>query len=221
MRNEEIRTWILIALKASPVETLIRDAISWVESVMPSATKEEIRKALLTLIDDGKVELTKDLGLQLLPNKPTAHTTKVLQLKLLNSTIEPPGYMTAGSAGLDLCSAEPNTIKLSPRQSVAFNTGIALFIEDPNYAGLVLPRSSLGHKHGIILSNSVGLIDSDYQGEIKVSLRNTSDDDYNVRPGDRIAQLVIIPVLQTLFTLVDEFSVTTKRGVGGFGSTGI
>lgn len=221
MITEEIRAWVLIALKASPGETLTRDAISWVESVMPSATKEEIRKALLTLIDDGKVELTKNLGLQLLYDKPTAPMAPVIQLKLLSSTSKLPTYATSGSAGMDLCSAEGSGVDIFPGKRFLFDTGISISISDPNYAGLVLSRSGLGHTHGIVLSNSVGLIDSDYQGQIRVSLRNLGEAVYRVMPGDRIAQLVIVPVNRVRFDVVEEFSAPTKRGIGGFGSTGV
>lgn len=221
MKNEEIKTCILLVLKSAHREVLPADVFSWVTSVLPGTSREDIRSTILSLIDEGEIELTNSFQLKFTGCEP--QVAKGIQMKLLggNSHIGHPTYATPGSAGMDLCSAEPSIIKLYPRQSYAFNTGIALFIADPNYAGVVLPRSSLGHKHGIILSNSVGLIDSDYQGEIKVSLRNTSDDAYNIRPGDRIAQLVIIPVFQAHFTLVKEFSVPTKRGVGGFGSTGV
>lgn len=220
-KNEEIKRCILLRLKSAPSEIRSQDIFSWVEFVMPSARRENIRAVLLTLIEDGVIELTASLGLKFINGSPQVATG--IQMKFLggNSHIGYPTYATPGSAGMDLCSAESDYVTLSPGQSSLFNTGIAIFIADPNYAGLVLPRSGLGHKHGIVLSNSVGLIDSDYQGQLKVSLRNTSRDVYNVFPGDKIAQLVIVPVAQVKFSVVEEFSVPTKRGVGGFGSTGV
>ena len=146
-----------------------------------------------------------------------------LQVKILNkrinSDIALPTYSTSGSAGMDLraCVAEP--IALPPKSTELIPTGLAIYIEDPGYAAVILPRSGLGHKHGIVLGNLVGLIDSDYQGELMISAWNRGETDFTIDPGERIAQLVIIPVQQVEFTLVDEFN-TSDRGKGGFGSSG-
>jgi dUTP pyrophosphatase len=131
-----------------------------------------------------------------------------------------PNYATAGSAGLDLraCLDEPLTLQPNAWQLVP--TGMAIHLKDPNYAALILPRSGLGHKHGIVLGNLVGLIDSDYQGQLMVSAWNRSDVAFTIDPMDRIAQLVIVPVVQAQFNLVDEFADSTERGAGGYGSTG-
>ena len=130
-----------------------------------------------------------------------------------------PEYATPGSAGLDLraCLLEPMTLQPNAWQLVP--TGIAIYLHDPGYAALILPRSGLGHKHGIVLGNLVGLIDSDYQGQLMVSAWNRSDVPFTIEPMERIAQLVIVPVMQAEFNVVDEF-VATVRGQGGYGSTG-
>jgi dUTP pyrophosphatase len=130
-----------------------------------------------------------------------------------------PQYATAGSAGLDLraCIDEPAT--LAPGDTRLLPTGIAIHLEDAGYAALVLPRSGLGHKHGIVLGNLVGLIDSDYQGEIMVSCWNRGAEIFTVQPLDRIAQMVIVPVVQASLSIVEQFTTST-RGSGGFGSTG-
>ena len=130
-----------------------------------------------------------------------------------------PEHATQGSAGLDLRACVDSTLTLSPGAVELIPTGIALYIADPGLAGLLLPRSGLGHKHGIVLGNLVGLIDSDYQGQLFVSCWNRSDTAFAIEAGDRIAQLVIVPVVQTSFNIVDEFTVT-DRGSGGFGSSG-
>jgi len=130
-----------------------------------------------------------------------------------------PAHATAGSAGLDLRAMVKETTTLAPGQTLLLATGMAIFIEDPGYAGLILPRSGLGHKHGIVLGNLVGLIDSDYQGELMVSCWNRSDTNFTIEPGDRIAQLVIVPVQQASFRQVESFSSST-RGDGGFGHSG-
>ncbi len=130
-----------------------------------------------------------------------------------------PSYATAGSAGLDLRACIAETISIEPGQTVLVKTGMAIYIEDPNYAGLVLPRSGLGHKHGIVLGNLVGLIDSDYQGELMVSVWNRGQTTFSLEPGERLAQYVLVPVLQAEFEMVDDF-VATERGAGGFGHTG-
>ena len=130
-----------------------------------------------------------------------------------------PAYATPGSAGLDLraCLNEPLTLEPNAWQLVP--TGIAIYLHDPNYAALILPRSGLGHKHGIVLGNLVGLIDSDYQGQLMVSAWNRSSTEFTIQPMERIAQLVIVPVVQAQFNVVTEFPVS-HRGEGGYGSTG-
>lgn len=131
-----------------------------------------------------------------------------------------PAYATAGSAGLDLraCLDEPLTLQPNAWQLVP--TGMAIHLADAGYAALILPRSGLGHKHGIVLGNLVGLIDSDYQGQLMVSAWNRSDTAFTIQPMERIAQLVIVPVVQAHFNIVDDFAVATERGAGGYGSTG-
>jgi len=130
-----------------------------------------------------------------------------------------PSYATPGSAGLDLraCLNEPLTLQPNAWQLVP--TGIAIYLKDPGYAALILPRSGLGHKHGIVLGNLVGLIDSDYQGQLMVSAWNRSDTAFTIEPMERIAQLMIVPVLQAQFNVVSEFAAS-QRGEGGYGSTG-
>ena len=133
---------------------------------------------------------------------------------------QPPAYATAGSAGLDLraCLAEP--LILAPNAWQLVPTGMAMHLADPGYAALILPRSGLGHKHGIVLGNLVGLIDSDYQGQLMVSAWNRSEVAYTLQPMERLAQLVIVPVVQAQFRVVDAFDAETERGAGGYGSTG-
>ncbi len=130
-----------------------------------------------------------------------------------------PAYATPGSAGLDLraCLSEPLT--LAPNAWQLIPTGIAIYLEDPGFAALILPRSGLGHKHGIVLGNLVGLIDSDYQGQLMVSAWNRSEVAFTIAPMERIAQLVIVPVVQAEFNVVSEFA-PSDRGEGGYGSTG-
>ena len=148
---------------------------------------------------------------------------KAIQLKILDSrvgqTYALPSYATAGSAGLDLrvCIDEP--IQIAPQETVLLPTGLAIYIADPNLAAVILPRSGLGHKHGIVLGNLVGLIDSDYQGELKISCWNRNQEHFTVNPGERIAQLVFLPVVRAAFEVVDSF-IETNRGEGGFGSSG-
>jgi len=145
------------------------------------------------------------------------------QVKILDSRIGQeiplPEHATQGSAGFDLRACVDATLTMAPGAVELIPTGIALYIEDPGLAGLLLPRSGLGHKHGIVLGNLVGLIDSDYQGQLFVSCWNRSDTEFTIEAGDRIAQLVIVPVVQTSFNIVDEFTLT-DRGSGGFGSSG-
>ncbi len=133
--------------------------------------------------------------------------------------IELPTYATQGSAGLDLRACLTDGVILTPGATELFPTGIAIYLEDPSLAAMILPRSGLGHKHGIVLGNLVGLIDSDYQGELMVSVWNRGEESFTVTPGDRIAQLVIVPVVQAHFNLVESFE-TSERGTGGFGSSG-
>ena len=144
-----------------------------------------------------------------------------VDIKILDERLrtQMPDYATPGSAGLDLraCLGEPLT--LAPNAWQLVPTGMAMYLKDPGYAALILPRSGLGHKHGIVLGNLVGLIDSDYQGQLMVSAWNRSDVAYTLQPMERLAQLVIVPVVQAQFNLVDDF-VATQRGAGGYGSTG-
>jgi dUTP pyrophosphatase len=146
-----------------------------------------------------------------------------LQVKILNplvgDRIPLPSYTTPGSAGMDLRACLTDTLELAPGACEMIPTGLAIYIEDPGYAAILLPRSGLGHKHGIVLGNLVGLIDSDYQGELMISCWNRSQSAFLIEPGDRIAQLVIIPVIQASLTLVEEFR-QSQRGTDGFGSTG-
>ncbi len=130
-----------------------------------------------------------------------------------------PSYATPGSAGLDLraCIAQP--IVFSPGETQLVPTGLAIHIADPDYAALILPRSGLGHKHGIVLGNLVGLIDSDYQGQLMVSTWNRGTEPFTLNPLERLAQLVVVPILQVGFHVVNEFG-ESERGAGGFGSTG-
>jgi dUTP pyrophosphatase len=130
-----------------------------------------------------------------------------------------PAYATSGSAGLDLRACLDAPLSLQPNAWQLVPTGMAIYLKDPGYAALILPRSGLGHKHGIVLGNLVGLIDSDYQGQLMVSAWNRSDVAFTIEPMERIAQLVIVPVLQAEFNVVEAFTAT-ERGEGGYGSTG-
>lgn len=130
-----------------------------------------------------------------------------------------PTYATQGSAGLDLRAMLDTPLILEPGQTSLLPTGLAIYIADPGLAAMILPRSGLGHKHGIVLGNLVGLIDSDYQGELKVSCWNRSQQAFTIEPGERIAQLVLVPVLQANLEIVSEFD-DSQRGAGGFGHTG-
>ena len=143
-----------------------------------------------------------------------------VQLKILDPRATPPQYATTGSAGLDLRACIDAPLTVAPAQTVLIPTGLSVYLEDAGYAAMILPRSGLGHKHGMVLGNLVGLIDSDYQGQLMVSVWNRSDTAYTIQPKERIAQMVIVPVQQAHFTVVDEF-VASDRGVGGFGSTGV
>ncbi len=134
-------------------------------------------------------------------------------------TIALPEYASGGSAGLDLRACVQDTLTLMPGSTELIPTGLCIHIADPGYAGMILPRSGLGHKHGIVLGNLVGLIDSDYQGQLFVSCWNRGTEPFDIEVGTRIAQLVIVPVAQVVFNRVDSFDATS-RGTGGFGSTG-
>jgi dUTP pyrophosphatase len=150
-------------------------------------------------------------------------TRKKLQIRVLDERIGQsiafPAYATDGSAGLDLRACLSQPLVLEPGDTQLIGTGLAIHIADPALAALILPRSGLGHKHGIVLGNLVGLIDSDYQGELMVSCWNRSQTRFTVEPGERLAQLVLVPVVQAEFEVVDEFD-SSQRGAGGFGSTG-
>ncbi|MDP3538739.1 MAG: dUTP diphosphatase [Azonexus sp.] len=141
---------------------------------------------------------------------------KILDNRLRDS---PPHYATPGSAGLDLRACIEAPLHLAPGQTTLVPTGMAIHLADPGLAAIILPRSGLGHKHGIVLGNLVGLIDSDYQGELMVSAWNRGHESFTLNPLDRIAQLVVVPVLHVGFNIVEEFDASA-RGEGGFGSTG-
>ena len=144
-----------------------------------------------------------------------------IDVKILDQRLRDqlPQYATPGSAGLDLRACIDSTITLAPGQSELIPSGIAIHLAEPGLAAMILPRSGLGHKHGIVLGNLVGLIDSDYQGQIFVSCWNRGHSTFTLNPMERIAQLVVVPVVQVGFNVVDEFS-ESARGSGGFGSTG-
>lgn len=144
-----------------------------------------------------------------------------VQVKLLDARLKntPPTYATPGSAGLDLRACIEHTTTIGPGETLMVPTGMAIYLQDPDYAAMILPRSGLGHKHGIVLGNLVGLIDSDYQGQLLVSCWNRSKESFILNPMERIAQLVIVPVMQAEFVLTEEFNAS-ERGEGGFGSTG-
>lgn len=144
-----------------------------------------------------------------------------IDVRILDARLHdtPPVYGTPGAAGLDLRACVPALLTLAPGETMLVPSGIAIHLADPGLAAMILPRSGLGHKHGIVLGNLVGLIDSDYQGEIKVSLWNRSNTPFEINPLDRIAQLVVFPVLQVSMNIVEAFS-ESHRAEGGFGSTG-
>ncbi len=148
-------------------------------------------------------------------------TMTLIDLKVLDPRVADflPAYATPGSAGLDLRACLDEPLVLQPGQTALIPTGLAMHIADPGLAALILPRSGLGHKHGIVLGNLVGLIDSDYQGQLMVSCWNRGHEPFTVQPFERIAQMVIVPVVQARFRRVEEFGTST-RGEGGFGSTG-
>ncbi len=145
----------------------------------------------------------------------------IIDVKVLDARLRDqlPGYATAGAAGLDLRACVDAPLVIEPGATHLVRTGVAIHIADPGYAALILPRSGLGHKHGIVLGNLVGLIDSDYQGELMVSTWNRGNAAFTLNPLERLAQLVIVPVVHARFNIVDDFSAS-QRGAGGFGSTG-
>ncbi|WP_028225952.1 dUTP diphosphatase [Paraburkholderia ferrariae] len=144
-----------------------------------------------------------------------------IDIKILNERMRDqlPQYATPGSAGLDLRACIEAPLVLEPGETKLVPTGLAIHVADPGYAALILPRSGLGHKHGIVLGNLVGLIDSDYQGELMISTWNRGHTTFTLNPLERLAQLVIVPVVQAQFNIVEDFE-TSERGAGGFGSTG-
>ena len=144
-----------------------------------------------------------------------------VDVKILDPRVKEkmPAYATAGSAGLDLRAMLDEPLTLAPGETKLIKTGLAIHLADPGYAALILPRSGLGHKHGIVLGNLVGLIDSDYQGELMVSTWNRGQEAFTIEPFERIAQLVIVPVVQMQMNIVEDFEAS-DRGAGGFGSTG-
>lgn len=146
---------------------------------------------------------------------------KTIDVKILDPRMQEllPAYATPGSAGLDLRACIDSPLVIEPGQTVLVPTGLAIHIGDPGYAAMILPRSGMGHKNGIVLGNLVGLIDSDYQGQLMVSTWNRGQATFTLQPMDRLAQLIIVPVLQVGFNVVDEFPAS-DRGEGGFGSTG-
>ncbi|MES2741906.1 MAG: dUTP diphosphatase [Pseudomonadota bacterium] len=146
---------------------------------------------------------------------------KTIDIRILDPRMREqlPAYATAGSAGLDLRACIDAPLVIEAGQTVLIPTGLAIHVADPGYAAMILPRSGLGHKNGIVLGNLVGLIDSDYQGQLMVSTWNRGHSAFTLQPMDRLAQLIIVPVLQVNFNVVEQFD-QSERGVGGFGSTG-
>ena len=148
---------------------------------------------------------------------------KKIDVKILDARVGKefplPTYATSGSAGLDLRACIDEVLDIAPGTTTLVPTGLAIHIADPDLAAVILPRSGLGHKHGIVLGNLVGLIDSDYQGELMVSVWNRGQESFSLQPGDRMAQLVFVPVVQAEFNLVDDFDASL-RGEGGFGHSG-
>jgi len=147
--------------------------------------------------------------------------SKTVDIKILDPRLHehPPAYSTPGSAGIDLRACIDQSMIIQPGQCDLIPSGIAIHLADPSYAAMILPRSGLGHKHGIVLGNLVGLIDSDYQGQILISIWNRGQQPFTLAPMERIAQLVVVPVLQVQFNVVEEFT-QSQRGNDGFGSTG-
>src|SRR5580704_14025262 len=150
-------------------------------------------------------------------------TRRALKVRILDARMGRdfplPAYATSGSAGMDLRACLDAPLVLAPGKAQLLSTGLSIYVEDPGFAAMILPRSGLGHKHGIVLGNLVGLIDSDYQGPLMVSCWNRGSEPFTVQPGERIAQLVLVPVVQAELQIVDSFDASS-RGVGGFGHTG-
>jgi len=153
----------------------------------------------------------------------TGPVRRPLKVRILDARIGRefplPAYATAGSAGLDLRACLDRDLLLEPGKAELIPTGLAIYVEDPGLAAVILPRSGLGHKHGVVLGNLVGLIDSDYQGQLMVSCWNRGREAFTVKPGERIAQLIVVPVVQVELQVVEDFSATA-RGAGGFGHSG-
>ncbi len=139
---------------------------------------------------------------------------RVIELDLM------PKYATQFSAGVDLRAVIENPLTLEGGQTILIKTGLSIYVQNPNYVGIIVPRSGLGHKHGIVTGNLAGIIDADYQGELMVSLWNRNQTAYTIQPFERIAQLLIMPVIQAQFDIVEEFNQNSQRGASGFGSTG-
>lgn len=176
-------------------------------------------------MNTGKKRMTQ---INLAPERPIQNSSKVkkmhtIQLKILDPRVGNdftlPAYATPESAGLDLRACLNEPLVIEPNQTHLLPTGLAIYLEDPQLAAMILPRSGLGHKHGLVLGNLVGLIDADYQGELKISCWNRSNISYTIQPGDRIAQLLIVPIIHAQFEVVSEFAVT-ERGESGFGDSG-
>lgn len=151
--------------------------------------------------------------------KPLRMETKIVDARV-GRDFPPPHYATAAAAGMDLRACLDSPMRIAPGETAEIGTGIAICIRDPNYMALLAPRSGLGVKHGIVLANTVGIIDADYQDEIRAALFNRGGAPYEIAPGERICQLIIQPIARASLEIVSEFSQTTARGKGGFGSTG-
>jgi len=145
--------------------------------------------------------------------------TKIVS-PLIGSSIPLPQYATDGSAALDLRACLDEAVTVAPGETVTIPSGIAISIHDPNLVAILAPRSGLGIKHGIVLANTIGVIDSDYQGEIKIGIRNQGSEPYSIQPGERVCQMLFMPVVQASLRVVEEFSEESARGTGGFGHTG-
>lgn len=188
------------------------------------------RKAKVSLYDVFEAVFFKHwryprICFKIIATYPGVHRImKTIDVKILddrlNNTFGLPQYTTSGSAGLDLRACVENSMTLQAGETQLIPTGMAIHIKDPNLAAVILPRSGMGHKHGIVLGNLVGLIDSDYQGQLYVSCWNRSQQAYEINAGDRIAQLVFLPIVQVDFNVVNDFN-DTERGSGGFGHTGV
>lgn len=145
--------------------------------------------------------------------------TKIVS-PLIGSSIPLPQYATDGSAALDLRACLDEAVAVAPGETATIPSGIAISIHDPNLVAILAPRSGLGIKHGIVLANTIGVIDSDYQGEIKIGIRNQGNEPYSIQPGERVCQMLFMPVVQASLRVVEEFSEESARGAGGFGHTG-